>query len=74
MSKVSYPRSNCDWKGAWTVYIQQIDGSKRILYLKGSSLTPVYKLRESVNDAYAIPMYRQRLTVGDICNNYIMMS
>ena len=65
MSKVSYQRSNCDWKGAWTVYIQQIDGSKRILYLKESSLTPVYKLRESLSETYAIPSYQQRLTVGD---------
>ena len=65
MSKVTYQRLNCDWKGAWTVYIQQIDGSRKILSLKTLSLTPVYKLRESLSETYAIPSYQQRLTVGD---------
>ena len=65
MSKVSYHRLNCDWKGAWTVYIQQLDGSKRTLNFKTSSLTPVYKVRESIYDTHAIPTYKQRLTVGD---------
>ena len=47
MSKVSYQRLNCDWKGKWTVYSQQLHGSKRILYFKTSSLTPV-KVHESI--------------------------
>ena len=66
MSKVCYQRLNCDWKGAWTVYIQQLDGSKRTLNFKTSSLTPVYKVRESIYDTHTIPTYQQRLTVGDI--------
>ena len=41
-------------------YVQQIDGSKRIMYLKASSLTPVYKLSESVSDTYTIPMCPMR--------------
>ena len=65
MSEVSYQRLNCDWKGAWTIYIQQLDGSKKILYLKASSLTPVYKLCESLEDTHAVLTYQQRLTVGD---------
>ena len=48
---------------AWAVYIQQLDGSKKTLYFKTSSLTPVYKVHESIHDTHAIPTYQHRLTV-----------
>ena len=63
--KVSYQRSEYDWKGPWTLYVQQLDGSKKILHLQNLALTAIYELRELVHDALSVSTCQQRLTVCD---------
>ena len=63
--KVSYQRSENDWKGPWTLYVQQLDGSKKILHLQNLALTAIYELRELVHDALSVSTCQQRLSVCD---------
>lgn len=63
--RISYQRSEKDWKGPWTVYIQQLDGSKKILHLKDLALTAIYKLRELIHDALSISTCQQILSIRD---------
>ena len=64
--KVSYQRSEYDWKGPWTLYVQQLDGSKKILHLQNLASTAIYELRELVHDALSVSTCQQRLSVCDM--------
>ena len=61
--RISYQRSENDWKGPWTLHVQQLDGSKKILHLKKLALTAIYELRELVHGALSVSTCQQRLLV-----------
>ena len=63
--RISYQRSESDWKGPWTLYIQQLDGSKKTLHLQNLALTAIFELRELVRDALSVSTCQQRLSVRD---------
>ena len=63
--RISYQRSESDWKGPWTLYIQQLDGSKKTLRLKNLALTAIFQLRKLVRNALSVSTCQQRLSVRD---------
>ena len=52
------------WTGYWVISIHKNDATKRNIHLMSCQYTPVFHLRELVNEKFSIPPHQQMLKFG----------